>query len=375
MSTNSRIFYAGQSVAITNHGDDVLSTGDMVHGAQSVGSTVSFNPEQAFELSQIEIYENIEGTPDVEVTLEKVLDGYPLMYHMATTGVTGTNASGIVARSKERCDVRIGIFDEAENNVAAAAATNVAAGGVGAEVEIYCSGMYVSSVSYNIPVDGSSTESLTLVGNNKNWLTGANVKTTAAAVADFDGLDSPLALGVVHSPSGGVQRREDVMIDACVLPVSIKGVVGTGVGNGVSAGTNLVHIQSIAISTDFSREDVLELGNKNPYYRPAGFPVEVTCDIEAISTSGHFVSAYDAGDPTLFLTTASGNNTQEENIFIKLRAEIGFDLGTKNRLTSATYGGGDAGGGNVSTRYSYSNFNSLDVQHHSHNNVGFQANP
>jgi hypothetical protein len=375
MSNNSRIFYAGQSVAITNHGDDVLATSDMVHGAQSVGSTVSFNPEQAFELSQIEIFENIEGTPDVEVTLEKVLDGYPLMYHMATTGVTGTNASGIVARSKERCDVRIGIFDEAANNVAAAAATNVAAGGVGAEVEIYCSGMYVGSVSYNIPVDGSSTESLTLVGNNKNWLTGANVKTTAAAVADFDGLDSPLALGVAGAPSGGVQRREDVMIDACVLPLSIKGVVGTGVGNGYSAGANLVHIQSVAISTDFSREDVLELGNKNPYYRPAGFPVEVTCDIEAISTSGHFVSAYDAGDPALYATAASGNNTLEENIFIKMRAEIGFDLGAKNRLTSATYGGGDAGGGNVSTRYSYSNFNSLDVQHHSHNNVGFQANP
>jgi len=326
MSDNSRIFYAGQSVAITNHGDDTLTTGDMVHGAQSVGSTVSFNPEQAFELSQIEIFENIEGTPDVEVTLEKVLDGYPLMYHMATTGVTGTNASGIVARSKERCDV------------------------------------------------GSSTESLTLVGNNKNWLTGANVKTTAAAVADFDGEDSPLALGVAGAPSGGVQRREDVMVADCVLPVSIKGVVGSGVGNGHSGGANLVHIQSVAISTDFSREDVLELGNKNPYYRPAGFPVEVTCDIEAISTSGHFVSAYDAGDPTLFTTASSGNNTQEENIFIKLRAEMGFDLGTKNRLTSATYGGGDAGGGNVSTRYSYSNFNSLDVQHHSHNNVGFQAN-
>lgn len=366
MSDNSRIFYAGQSVAITNHGDDTLTTGDMVHGAQSVGSTVSFNPEQAFELSQIEIFENIEGTPDVEVTLEKVLDGYPLMYHMATTGVTGTNASGIVARSKERCDVRIGIFDEAENNVAA--------GGVDAEVEIYCSGMYVGSVSYNIPVEGSSTESLTLVGNNKNWLTGANVKTTAAAVADFDGEDSPLALGVAGAPSGGVQRREDVMVADCVLPVSIKGVVGSGVGNGHSGGANLVHIQSVAISTDFSREDVLELGNKNPYYRPAGFPVEVTCDIEAISTSGHFVSAYDAGDPTLFTTASSGNNTQEENIFIKLRAEMGFDLGTKNRLTSATYGGGDAGGGNVSTRYSYSNFNSLDVQHHSHNNVGFQAN-
>lgn len=365
MSNNNRIFYAGQSVAITNHGDESISTGDMVHGAQSVSSTVSFNPEQAFELSQIEIYENIDGTPDVEVTIEKLIDGYPLLYHMATTGV-GAGPNGIVARSKQRCDVRIGIFDETQNNVAA---------GGDAEVEIYCSGMYVGSVSYNIPVDGNSTESITLVGNHKNWLTGDTAvtrKTIAAAVADFDGLDSPLALQELGS--GGIQRREDVMIEDCILPVSIKGVAGNGVGNGKVGGTNLVHIQSIAISTDFSREDVMELGSKNPYYRPAGFPVEVTCDIEAISTSGHFVSAYENGDPALVGTTQEGNNTQEESIFIKLRADIAFDLGSKNRLTSVTYGGGDAGGGNVTTRYSYSNFNSLDVQHATHNLVGFGAN-
>ena len=81
MSDNKRIFYACQAVAISNEGDDSLAAGDMVHGVQSVGITTNFNLEQAFELGQIEIYENIEGTPDIEVTLEKVLDGYPLIYH------------------------------------------------------------------------------------------------------------------------------------------------------------------------------------------------------------------------------------------------------------------------------------------------------
>ena len=85
MSSNNRIFYACQAVSINNEGSTSVATGDMAHGVQSVGMTTNFNLEQAFELAQIEIYENIEGTPDVEVTLEKVIDGHPLIYHMAST--------------------------------------------------------------------------------------------------------------------------------------------------------------------------------------------------------------------------------------------------------------------------------------------------
>ena len=72
--------------------------------------------------------------------------------------------------------------------------------------------------------------------------------------------------------------------------------------------------------------------------------------------------AYEEGDPALHASTSSGNNTQEESIFIQLRGGHAFDLGAKNRLTSVSYGGGDATGGNVSTSYSYTNFNDLDVQ-------------
>ena len=38
-------------------------------------------------------------------------------------------------------------------------------------------------------------------------------------------------------------------------------------------------------------------------------------------------------------------------------------LGTKNKLASVNYGGGDAGGGNVSVTYSYTNFNDMTVMH------------
>ena len=60
---------------------------------------------------------------------------------------------------------------------------------------------------------------------------------------------------------------------------------------------------------------------------------------------------------------ASGNNTQESRIVISLRDRTTFDLGKKNSLSSVSYGGGDATGGNVSITYSYTNFNDLDVLH------------
>jgi len=350
MSTNKRIFYACQGVAITNMGDSEPVTTDMIHGLQSVGMTTNFNLEQAFQLGQLEIYENIEGTPDVEVTLEKVLDGHRLIYHMATTGVGSAGSTSLANRSKQRADLRLGIFDEGKNNLKTQ----------DPEVEVYCSGLYVSSISYSIPTDGNATESVTLVGNEKQWLTGtSNTKLHSDDVANFDGTNAPLSSGV-----GGVQRREDLMLSSSILPVGINGVNGAGAGNGLDGTSPRVHLQSISVSTDFSREEVLELGRKTPYYRPANFPIEVSCEIEAITTSGDFIGAYETGAPDLHKNpVTSGNNTGEEIIFIAMRAGYAFDLGTKNRLSSVSYGGGDAGGGNASTTYSYTNFNDLDVQH------------
>ena len=349
MSSNKRIFYACQGVAITDMGDDGIDAAAMVHGLQSVGMTTNFNLEQAFQLGQLEIYENIEGTPDVEVTLEKVLDGERLIYHMATTGIAAGSTS-LANRSKQRADLRLGIYDEGENNLESQ----------NAEVEVYCSGMYVSSLSYSVPTDGNATESCTLVGNEKQWLRGAGAaKIDAAAVGKFYASGTPLSSGV-----GGVQRREDLMLSSSILPVGIQGVKSATAGNGITDGIPIVHLQSISVSTDFSREEVLELGRKVPYYRPANFPIEVSCEIEAITTSGDFVGAYEVGDPALFNNpVTSGNNTGEEIIFIAMRAGYAFDLGTKNRLSSVSYGGGDAGGGNATTTYSYTNFNDLDVQH------------
>jgi hypothetical protein len=348
MAANNRIFYACQMVGFRKAFEDGTPT--VAKGVQSVGITTNFNLEQAFELGQIQIYENIEGLPDVEVTMEKVLDGYALLFHLASSAA-GSN--GLVGRSKARADVHLGVYSDEKDAVTDNVAT-------APDVEVYCSGMFMGSVSYTIPVDGNATESVTLVGNNKEWRTGGTRKLTHAGTGF--GTDTPKAL---TDASGGIQRRENVLLSRSIIPRGVYGVEqSTTTGNALNGGTfPAVHMQNISLSTDFSREDILELGRRTPYFRAPGFPIEVTCDIEAIAVSGDFISAFEEGDPALYSGTASGDNTAEEYIVIALQDGTAFDLGIKNRLSSVSYGGGDAAGGNVSITYSYTNFNDFDVCH------------
>lgn len=337
---NNRIFYACQAVEIgkylTNPTDadppSTPPTMQPVHGVQSVGINTTFNLEQAFELGQISIYENIEGLPDVEVTMEKVLDGYPLIYHLATSGAT---ADSLVTRTKQRCNVALGIFSDDKDAVSGIA-----------PVRVLMSGMYINSLSYTLPTDGNSTESVTLVGNSKAWYTSDTFGWGSAESAQYKyGADVPIA-------SGGIQRREDVLMNSSIMPVTVYGVNGTGVGNNhnSSTGKPRAHIQSITISTDLGREDILELGQKEPYYRAPNFPVEVTSEFEVIAISGDFVDAY-----------VGKEGSQMQPIKVVLRDGTTFDLGTKNRLSSVNYTGGDAGGGNATISYSFTTFNDLTV--------------
>ena len=362
---NNRIFYACQAVGLKPIGS---TTGNykVAHGVQSVGVTTNFNLEQAFELGQIQIYENIEGLPDVECTMEKVIDGYPLLYHLASQDAI---SAGLVGRSKRRADVALGIFSDEQDSV------NNGDGDGKTQTLVFMSGMYINSISYTVPVDGNATESVTLVGNHKEWFSASasdseyNTKkkftVPSNTFGDADGsADYPKAY---NNKKGGVQRRENVVLSKSIMPRSMFGnltgdVLGSeDQGNAVSNGTPLLHIQNFSTSTDFGREDILEFGRKAPYVRTPTFPIEVSTEIEAIAVSGDFIGAYETGDPALFSTNASGDNTQEEQIVLALQGGTAFDLGTSNRLSSVSYGGGDATGGNATLTYSYTNFNELTV--------------
>ena len=74
MAANNRIFYACQQVGLKPDGDRTNAFAAL-HGVQSVGITTNFNLEQVFQLGQLAVYEDVEEVPDIEVSVERVLDG------------------------------------------------------------------------------------------------------------------------------------------------------------------------------------------------------------------------------------------------------------------------------------------------------------
>lgn len=326
---NKRIFYAVQQAGISKCG---LNTYTSVHGLQSIGVNTKFNLEQVFEMGQLSIYENIENIPDIEVTMEKVLDGYPLLYHLGTNGATSASLSG---RSNVKATIGLSIYSDVQDS---ASGTPLA--------QCTMSGVYVSALNYNFETNGNCTESVTFVGNNKVW----NNTFTAAA---FNNNDSPF-----HAT--GVQRRENLKFGesstsgVCRLPADIPGISASGYNPWSTTLQEFgAHITSIKVSTNLGREQLFELGRRGPYHRYVTFPIEVRTDIEVISTQGDNVTA---------LEEATSNLT-DRTIIIRTDDTTVVDLGSRNKLSSVTYGGANAGqnGGNATVTYSYSNFNDCTV--------------
>ena len=335
---NNRVFYACQAVAITKMGHSPNHTGIGTHvavmkGVQSVGITTNFTLDQAFELGQVEIYQNSEEVADLEVTLEKVIDGEKLLY-LAAVGEIGK--SDVTGAADARCDVYLAIFDDGVDAVANTRPRNV----------VYCSGMYISSVSYNWSADGNATESVSLVGNDKF------IDSSAAALGSVtpSGLWGAPNTGISGSdtPLSGLVRRTDIDLTNSALPAGAKSQGGVSGQGDQKTG---YHINSISVSADFGRDQILELGRFGPYYRYATFPFEITSEFEVTASNSDEVAI-----------SGTDRNLSDETIKIMDNAGTVVDLGTKNKLSSVSYSGGDTGGGNATITYSYSTFNVFTVQ-------------
>ena len=338
---NNRIFYAVHAVGFSKFATTGANEYKPASGVQSVGINTTFNLEQVFQLGQIEIYENIENIPDVEVTIEKVLDGSPLIQHLSTQDATVGTLSG--RYNNNRAMVNVAYYDDANSN---ASGTPLA--------EVHMSGMYVSSMNFSLPTDGNFTESCTLVGNDKVWSTGIGGDTIPYSKWGF----APSTYGDSGSPvaASGVQRRENLVMSGCIFPLEIPGmtahsVYAAGGENVLSGDKHSVHVQSINVATDLGRTELFELGKRGPYHRFADFPTEVTCSFEVVEKElGDFIDA-----------AAEGVNITDQPIFLLCSDGTRLDLGTNNKLASISSTGGETGGGNRTSTYNYSNFNKLTV--------------
>ena len=404
---NSRQFITGPLQSGIN---EVSNRWEVPRGLQSASSTTTFNLEEVFQLGQVEVYEQSERQPDVEMTLNKILDGSKPLFFMLTDPAANND---IVARTADfKADISLQIYSDTKFRA------------TGAPLSIMTvSGAVLSSYSLSYPADGAVTEDATVIANDKIWGTLENLSGVTvgnggtrtlvnlgdhqdgghpdapeglpSGVFGHDGLTSALVEGGASEIAGppdrfgvivvgsGIQRREEIDIRRSVLPDDIPGIT-TFVSSGINAsfvnggfgaqgpGTasaneqlvgdantdNIVeHIQSITVSIDLGRSDIFELGTKRPFARVPDFPLEVTASFEVITSQGDFVNANSA------LDCGPDNTTQSNTIIIRTCDGHQVDLGSQNRLAGIDMGGGEAGGDNLTITYNYQSFGVFNVSH------------
>lgn len=330
-------------------------------GVQSVGITTNFNLQSYFELGQSAIYQIIEELPDVEVNMEKVYDGYPMLYHLATNGST---EGSIFGRSNIKSIIALSLFSD--NPGICATGTPIK--------EVSMSGMYLNSWATAIPVQGVATETITCIGQNKVWRDDVLLGTSIFN-GRFNNAEVPRNLNVASGQ--GLQRRQNVVMlpgtgiyssdkngaligPFCVFPKEITGITASGLNPQNVDGTFAVPFQNASVSVDFGRTPVYELGRKSVYARFVNPVIEVRTELEILSTGGDNISATEAGGQN---GAAIGLNLPTDTIRIALQDGTLIDLGPDNKCLTVSQTGGDAtqGGSNVSDRYTYQTFNYLRV--------------
>ena len=363
--SNRRIFYACQAVGIA---PDYSTDFQEVRGLQSVGINTTFNLQQVFEIGMISIYENIEGVADVEITLEKVLDGFPLLYHLGTQGATSAT---LVGRSNQKAVLALSITDD----------TQEAASGVPSSTCVV-SGCFVSQVSYKIGIDANVTESVTMVANNKVWNTGGTGKwtpnfkpedygtQTSAPPTSWDADPYSEVTDTNYNAqrsASGIARRQHLNMAKSLFPTMIPGITPTHAGS--PSGYNEINdtlkcynvsFQSASASATLGREQILELGRKAPYFRYTKFPVEVTAEFEVLAKGGDNIEVTETGSA---LNSYNGNNLSNQAIKLVLNEGTIINLGSKCKMQSANYQGGGVDGNNATVTYSFKTYNDFTVTH------------
>ena len=367
---NNRIFHAVHVPAFANDGSSSFVG---AHGVQTCTMSLNFGLQNVQQLGTLEPYEIVESVPEVELSMTKVLDGYPLLFHLATAGTT-TTSPDLNGRANTKCQVAVGIYND----------TSSSADGVPV-AEVLQSGLFVSNFKLTIPVDGNMTEEISLQGNHRVWKSDPRVVSSDAYgtakinnTANTYAGDSPKASG--GNSLGGVQRRENILFekasssgldvngmfagkDTTVLPPEVFGISASGT-NEYSNGAYGAAIQTISVSASLNREPLYELGHRGSYARSLQYPVEVSTEIEIIAKSGDYISATEGGIYTTGTSMCEDRgNIQDRTIRIATCDGTRIYTGRKNKLMSVNYNGGDATGGNVTVSYQFTNYNVLTVMH------------
>lgn len=371
MPANNRIYYATQLVLLNPQSSDGhpktnggAPTWYAPRGVQSVGITTNFNLTEVFSIGQLEVYDQPEDLPDIEVSMSKVFDGTPLLYTLCMAGSGNTdpdifggavNGEALTEVGNNRVNVQLGLYPDTAESTAGSSENFIA-----------MSGMYLSNFTYTFGVDDNFTEDVTLVGNHKVWGNGVGTGTHNSVTSHLYTFGDTNSRDVFKADNNDAyrtslhtSRRMNLDLNNSVFPTGNGGIHAV---TGAGSTPVLPYFQSVTLSCDLGREQIRQLGRFDPYYRYISFPTEVTSEFEVVASEGDFLDADDFA--TASACTSSFSQLTDLPIEIRVCGQDGlvhFDLGSKNKVTSVNFGGGDAGGDNVTVSYSFRNFNSFAI--------------
>ncbi len=370
-----RTYYASQAVGIHPYGQlgesanfsdgstiavagGVKYKQRILDGVQSVGFSSNVEFEQIFELGHLQIFENIEGSPSCEATLERALPlNSPSL--LEVFGASGNDYGVNMSRLGNDVGMSLRLGVNADGGVM----TNISAGSAN-RYGIQVDG-FTSSYSISAQTDGAVTESLGIAGIN------------LFVIPSGTSSSSKIPQPATSSPSG-VFRRQDTGFAS-------RSIQSDNTVDAIVAGNYYNRVQSASISVDIGREDLLEMGRKGPYIRYASFPVEVTAEVEyavdttSLTAGGHVMSA--DGIMTRITADTECDITAGKGRLVEIRGarRVGstcdathktlntsagtvpsFAVGISGaKLQSQNWSGGDTGGGVVTISESFTSFNNI----------------
>lgn len=360
---NTRVFYASHDVSIKNTSNNPVEqpyttylgiVGDgVIQGAQSVSLDTNFGGEdQLFQLGRLEAYDSTLTAPEVEMSLTKSLDGWPLIWHhQAGSFTTATLLNQVNAKSRVRLtvgndtDEYIGKSTIPAENKCDPTGTGTS---LGATIEM--TGCFLTGFNYTFG-DGVFSEEITLLGNSKAVIDTNNAAPKFAPLANT----KYWTTGGVGT--GNVLSRQNFKQSSSTLPSLIQNE----------------KISSITISADLGGEPLYQLGSFYAVDRDSPLPVNITVNFDVIADSHDCVAV---SMQTVAVCASPSGLASKEPIYLVLCNSAGSDVysfdfrapaeGSGNatptaKLNSVSYSGGDTGGGNVTITYSYIVSNMLNI--------------
>lgn len=354
--TQQRVFYACQAVLViernNNTGNSTVDSATFLRGVQTVGVSSNVSSTPLFDVGRFQRRTKFNNRQqEFSITIDRILAKDDTTFYKAHTYSAGYTATHILAPENlgvqgspnpdDKCiknyDIVLVYGEDDKKRVNDSATLQ----------NVVYRNCLIQNISYNIEVNGSLTESITLISR----------------IVEHD-VSGTLTLPSSEQ-SASVVRRADIDLDTTAnrvkLPTEVQQIFRDEVSETIN-NIRVLGLQSINIELSIDYTELNDVGiwrganavGEQNLWRFVSLPLNITCSFVGIVRSIYpYASILQqdeqfVNDKTIRIISRADIQSSHQYYFI-------WDLGSKNYLNNISVSGGDAGGGNVELTLSYQN--------------------